>query len=90
MKAKEEVVGSGWVEYLPGSPFPELHGGAVIPRLRQKGIYSALLTTRLKEAATKGHRYLSVDAAPMSKPILERKGFVSLAVTWPYSLGAGG
>lgn len=85
----DEVVGSGWVEYSPGSQFPELHGGAVIPRLRQKGIYSALLATRLKEAASKGHRFLSVDAAPMSKPILERKGFVSLAVTWPYSFGAG-
>ena len=89
-KEGNEVVGSGWVEYLPGSRFPELHGGAVVPRLRQKGIYSALLTTRLKEAASKGHRYLSVDAAPMSKPILERKGFMSLAVTWAYSLAEKG
>lgn len=88
-KEGNEVVGSGWVEYLSGSQFPELHGGAVIPRLRQKGIYYALLITRLREAASKGYRYLSVDAAPMSKPILERKGFVSLAVTWPYSLGEG-
>lgn len=89
-KEGDEVVGSGWTEYLPGSQFPELHGGGVIPRLRHNGIYTALLAKRLEEAAARGYRYLSVDAAPMSKPILERKGFVSLAVTWPYTiLGEG-
>lgn len=83
-----EVVGSGWTEYLPGSQFPELHGGGILPAHRKKGIYSALLATRFKEAISNGCRYLSVDAAPMSKPILERKGFVSLAVTWPYTMAS--
>jgi len=75
------IVGSGWTEFLPGSAFPELHGGLVIPDYRHRGIYSALLKIRLQEAARRGFAYMTVDAAPMSRPILERKGFVSLAIS---------
>lgn len=86
--AKDEgkVIGSGWTEYLEGSKFPELHGGAVAPTWRNKGIYSALLYARLQEITQKGHQYVTVDAAPMSHPILQRKGFVSLAISHPFHL----
>ncbi len=40
-------------------------------------------------AATRGHRYLHVDATPASEPILRRLGFQALAVTTPYRHPAG-
>lgn len=80
---EKALVGSGWIEYPPGSQFAELHGGAVRSDLRGLGIYSRLFHSRMQDASERGSDYVAVDAAPMSKPILERKGFVRLAETTP-------
>ncbi len=85
-KAHGEIIGSGWTEFLEGSDFPELHGGAVAPQWRGKGIYTALLAERIQESKLKGYPYISVDAAPMSYPILKAKGFTSLATSRPFHL----
>ena len=82
----EEVIGSGWTEFLDGSEFPELHGGAIAPTWRNKGIYSALINARLQEISNRGYHYVTVDAAPMSLPILSNKGFTSLATSHPFTL----
>jgi hypothetical protein len=37
----------------------------------------------------RGYRYLQVDASPQSRPILERLGFTSLALTTPYVWSPG-
>lgn len=77
------VVGSGWIDFHHGSPFAQLCGGAVLESHRERGVYSLLFARRLAEAAARGVPYIAVDAAPMSRPILERKGFAYVCDTYP-------
>jgi len=81
-------VGCGWVEFPSGSAFTEIHGGAVVPEYRGQGIYSALFDARLQEARRRGSRFLVVDAGPMSRPILLRKGFQFICETTPFRMTA--
>lgn len=76
-------VGTGRVSFPPRSRFAELNGGAVVPALRGQGIFSALLARRIEEARLRGYDRISVDAAPMSRPILLRKGFEHICWTYP-------
>lgn len=85
-KVHVEIIGSGWTEYLEDSKFPELHGGAIAPQWRGKGVYSALLNARLLELAQRGYKYITVDAAPISYPILKKKGFKRLATSRPFKM----
>ncbi len=80
-----------FVAYLDGRPvsagrlqtpksrsFASIWGGGTVPGQRGQGIYRALVARRAHEARRRGYRYLTVDAADTSRPILERLGFVSL------------
>lgn len=78
-----EPVAVGWSWYQPDSPFATLWGGATVPRARGRGHYHALLAARLDEAAARGRRLASVDAGPMSRPILEAIGFETVGWTTP-------
>lgn len=69
---------SAWTRFYPGAPFAELYGGATLAEQRGKGLYKALVQTRAREARERGVRFLVVDTGPMSRPILERHGFVFL------------
>lgn len=80
----DEPVGTGWVEFPEGGSFAELHGGAVLASERGRGIYSALFDIRAEEAGRRGFEFLAVDAAPMSRPILLRKGFITVCETTPF------
>jgi len=80
-------IGTGWVEFPPGSEFTEIHGGAVVAEYRGKGIYSALFDARVQEARRRGSRFIVVDAGPMSRPILVRKGFEFICETTPFRMG---
>ncbi len=84
--ANDLPVGTGWIEFPAGSAFAELHGGAVLPSHRSRGIYSALFEVRVAEAVRRGHRFIAVDAAPMSRPILRRKGFQFVCETTPWRM----
>ncbi|MEM7672460.1 MAG: GNAT family N-acetyltransferase [Verrucomicrobiota bacterium] len=77
---------AGWIEYPEGSLFAELHGGSVYPEYRGRGIYTELFRSRVEDAMVKGFPYISVDAAPMSRPILESKGFTKLCSTYPLTM----
>jgi GNAT superfamily N-acetyltransferase len=77
------VVGSGWIDFHGGSEFAQLSGGAVAESHRGLGVYSALFDVRIAEARARGTRFLAVDAAPMSRPILERRGFRFVCHTHP-------
>ena len=77
------VVGSGWIDFHGGSRFAQLCGGAVLEAYRGRGIYSLLFQRRLIEAKARGVPFIAVDAAPMSRPILERKGFRFVCHTYP-------
>jgi GNAT superfamily N-acetyltransferase len=79
----QRLVGTGWIEYPKTSQFAELHGGAVLPSYRGQGIYSRLFEIRMTDALARGVRWVAVDAAPMSRPILEAKGFENLGTTYP-------
>ncbi len=79
-------VATGWIRFADGSPFASLWGGTTRETHRRHGFYSSLLAVRAQEAAERGARFLTVDAGPMSLPILKRLGFRELAVSYPCTL----
>jgi len=48
---------------------------ATLPDYRGRGLYTALVATRVQEAKRRGIRFVDADASPMSRPILEKLGF---------------
>ncbi|MHB0987136.1 MAG: hypothetical protein ACYC3P_00555 [Bellilinea sp.] len=69
---------AGWIYYPPGSEFTSLWGGSTIPTLRNRGLYTAVLSARVQEAIRRGRRYRVIDAGFQSRPIVERHGFIYL------------
>jgi predicted N-acetyltransferase YhbS len=53
-----------------------LMGGAVLPELRGRGAYRALVRARWDHAVARGTPLLVVQAGAMSAPVLGRLGFV--------------
>jgi GNAT superfamily N-acetyltransferase len=82
----DTAVACGLIRFPKKSAFASLWGGQTVPTLRGRGLYTALLAARVREARDRGARYLTVDARRMSRPILERRGFKHLtsatACTW--------
>jgi hypothetical protein len=74
-----QPISAGWIYFPTNSQFASLWGGSTLENYRRQGCYLSLLATRLKEAEARGVKYLTVDASPMSRPILERYGFVQIA-----------
>lgn len=75
---------SAWIRYYRGRQFAELYGGSTIERYRGHGLYTALISARAQEARQRGVRFLAVDTSPMSRPILEKLGFVFLTHSQPW------
>lgn len=75
---------AAWAFFPPGSRFVGLFGGTTLEVYRGRGLYSALLAARAREALRRGRRFLHVDAGEMSRPILHKQGFVLLTETTPY------
>lgn len=65
---------AGWTYYYPGH-FAGLWGGSTLETARGRGLYTALLSARVREARERGVAFLTIDAGPMSRPIVERYGF---------------
>jgi len=59
-----------------------LNGGATTPEMRGRGAYRALVSARWDDAVARGTPVLVTQAGAMSKPILERLGFVEVARIW--------
>jgi GNAT superfamily N-acetyltransferase len=76
-----EPVSAARLEMPPNATFAGLYGGGTVPAYRRKGIYRALVAIRAQAALRRGYRFLNVDAAAASLPILERLGFVPLSTT---------
>ena len=74
---------AAWVRFQKGSQFAELWGGSTLAEYRKRGLYTALLAVRAQEARQRGVRYLTIDASPMSEPIVAKYGFQQLAVSYP-------
>jgi len=75
-------VSSAWVFFPAGSRFASLWGGSTLSEYRGRGLYTALLAARAREARGRGAGYLTVDASPMSRPILEKFGFEMIAYAY--------
>ncbi|HAP44245.1 MAG: hypothetical protein A2087_02095 [Spirochaetes bacterium GWD1_61_31] len=71
------------IDFPEVSPFASLWGGATLEPYRKRGIYTAILAARAREAIDRGYRFLTIDASPMSRPIAARYGFQLLAISNP-------
>ncbi|MFW5796692.1 MAG: GNAT family N-acetyltransferase [Alkalispirochaeta sp.] len=65
------------------APFAGLYGGATIPEYRRRGLYTALVFARAREALEREIPYLVVDAGAMSEAILGNLGFRRIAAVEP-------
>jgi predicted GNAT family acetyltransferase len=79
-----QPVSSAWVTFNEGSEFAGIWGGSTLKAFRGQGLYSALLHTRILDAQKQGVKFLTIDASPMSRPIVEKHGFQLLSTTTPY------
>jgi hypothetical protein len=77
-------VACGRIYFAENSDFAELSGGRTRTTHRNRGLYTALVATRLSEAMQRGRKYLLVDALPTSEPILRKRGFQRLTDTQPF------
>ncbi len=83
--AEERPVSVAWGQFMARSQFVGLWGGSTLPEYRKQGLYTGLLSVRAREALARGKRFLTVDASPMSRPILERFGFVHIGMATEYN-----
>jgi GNAT superfamily N-acetyltransferase len=81
---EDKPASCGWITFHEGSQFAGLWGGSTLPEYRRQGLYTALVATRLQEARQRGVRFLTIDASPMSRAVLEKYGFWLLTYTYPY------
>jgi hypothetical protein len=65
----------GWTYFHPNSHFASIWGGSTVETYRQNGLYTAVLARRVQEALARGYRYVTMDASPMSQPIVAKNGF---------------
>jgi len=79
-------VSAAWLRLPAAGRFASLWGGSTLEEYRGRGFYTALLATRVREAAERGLRFVTVDAGPMSKPIAERFGFREMTTARDYNL----
>ncbi|MCG7495310.1 GNAT family N-acetyltransferase [Vibrio sp. Of7-15] len=77
---------SAWINFNGDSPFSGLWAGSTLEAYRGKGLYRSLLAARAREAKRRGIRYLTIDASPMSRPIVEQFGFEFITYTRPYEM----
>lgn len=73
----DEVVAAAYAAYTPHGLI--LFGGATLEEARGRGAYRALVAARAAEALERGTPTVVVHAGRMSRPILERLGFVAVA-----------
>lgn len=81
-----EPASSGWVYFHPGTHFASMWGGSTLPEYRKKGLYTALVASRVQEAIRRGYRFLTIDAGVMSRPIVTRHGFQLLTTAYECNL----
>lgn len=79
-----QPVSAAWLYLEEGKPFASLWGGSTVAGYRKRGYYSALLAVRLQEAIRRGARFLTIDASPMSRPIVQRFGFRQITTACDY------
>jgi hypothetical protein len=81
-------VSTARIHFPHQSAFASLWGGETIVSHRKRGYYTALLAVRVQEAIRRGARFLTIDAGPMSRPIVEQHGFQLLTSSQPHVLSS--
>ena len=90
-RADDRPVAAGYICHHAGSEFAYLGGGATLPEYRGRGLYTALIGVRAREALESGIPYLAVEAGEQSRPILRALGFAPLTtLRFCHWRGAGG
>lgn len=79
----DKPVSCAWMYYTQNSRFAGMWGGTTDPAYRGKGYYTQLVAVRLQEARERGKQFLTIDASPMSRPIVTKLGFRFMALTYP-------
>ncbi len=72
-----ELVGFG--RGLFGADAAFLMGGATLPHARGRGVYTALVEARRRDAVERGTPILVTQASPMAEPVLAALGFRALS-----------
>jgi hypothetical protein len=81
--ADDRPAACGRIEFKETCEFAYLFGGKTKSTHRNRGLYTALVAERLKEAIKRDRKYILVDALPTSEPILRKRGFQFLTHTQP-------
>ncbi|MFI0259629.1 GNAT family N-acetyltransferase [Streptomyces sp. NPDC017056] len=84
-----EPAACGRIHFPDGSGFAELAGGRTRTTHRKRGLFTALVAARLREARARGRTHVLVDALPTSEPILKKRGFRFVTRTRPFVLEPG-
>ncbi|WP_168581487.1 hypothetical protein [Gephyromycinifex aptenodytis] len=84
------IVRSGRIDFVDGTDFAGLWGGACDTAHRGLGLYRALTAARARSAAARGRSYLRADCTHLSQPILARAGLVPITTTTPALWTRGG
>ncbi len=79
----DKLVSSAWMRFTPDSQFASLWGGSTLEAYRGRGVYTALVAARVQEAVGRGRRFLTIDASDMSRPIVQKLGFVPICTSTP-------
>ncbi len=73
-----KAVSAAWQFFMAPTRWVTLYGGSTLVEYRKQGFYTALIAARAREARERGYRFMTVDASPASRPILEKHGFTFL------------
>ncbi len=75
---------AAWINYPEHSQFASLYGGSTLKTYRGQGLYTQLVAIRAQEAIRRGYHYLTIDASEMSRPIVEKHGFITVSTATAY------
>jgi len=81
-----EPAACGRTSFHPNSQFAGLWGGSTREKFRKRGLFTALVAARIREAVSRGIEIITVDALPTSEPILTKRGFQFVTYTQPFCL----
>lgn len=79
-----EPVSCGRIYLRPGSACAELAGGRTKTTHRRRGLFTAVVASRLAEARERGRTLVFTDALPTSEPLLRKYGFQTVTSTRPF------
>jgi hypothetical protein len=79
-----EPVACGRIYFPACGTCAELAGGRTKTTHRRRGLFTAVVASRLAEAGQRGRELVFTDALPSSEPILAKRGFRGVTWTQPF------